>query len=180
MSDRQVRLLFCGKCKTVEVLDDYVGPPERADEYDVILNIAVQKHQDGVEKIPHAPAALVKMEQEQYDNPKIREQTIKQVQDSFGGGETGLGAQAYAMRDNFRADAMACFGKHQRNPGCPDYRSAEKRLVPDTNAERRDVGMAKASEYDRNDPSLTKWLCDYCPVHSMVMQKKREKAGMYD
>lgn len=180
MSDRMVRLLCCGKCKTIEVLDDYDGPPSRAEEYDVILNIAVQKHQDGVERIPHAPAALIRMKQEEYDNPKIREQVQKQVQESFEGGETGLGTVAYQMRDTFRADALDCFGKHLRNPACGDYRADHKRLVPDTNAERREAGMAKASEYDRHDRSLTKYLCDYCPVHSMVMQKKRERMGMYD
>lgn len=181
MADPMVRLLFCGKCKTAEVLDDYNGPPEMADRFDVVLQIAVQGHQDGVERIPHAPAALVKMTKAEYDNPKIREATIKQVQESFDpNAETGLGSVAYAMRDNFRADALDCFSKHNRNPACGDYRAPHKRLVPDTNAERRDAGMAAAKDYDKNDPNLTKFLCDYCPVQSMVMQAARKKAGAYD
>ena len=177
----EVRLLACGKCKTIEVLDDYDGPQSLAETYDVVLNLAVERHQDGVERIPHAPAALLRLKKAEWDNPNVQEQVRERVLASFnGGGETGLGAEAYAIRDNFRADAMECFGKHLRNPACPDYRSDTKRLVPNTNAERRDAGMARASEYDRHNPALTKYLCDYCPVQSMVMQAKRKKAGMYD
>lgn len=176
----EIRLLACGKCKTIEVLDDYTGPQRLAEKYDVVLNIAVEKHQDGVERIPHAPAALVRVKKSDWDNPAVQEQVRSQIMASFGDGETGLGSEAYAIRDNFLADAMDCFGKHLRNPECPDYRSDSKRLVPGTDSERREVGMAKASEYDRNNPALTKYLCDYCPVHSMVLQARRKKAGMYD
>ena len=179
-SGPEIRLLACGKCKTIEVLDDYRGPQRLAEEYDVVLNIAVEKHQDGVERIPHAPAALVRVKKSDWDNEAVQEQVRKQIMASFGDGETGLGSEAYAIRDNFQADALDCFAKHLRNPECPDYRSDSKRLVPGTDAERREVGMARASEYDRNNPALTKYLCDYCPVQSMVLQARRKKAGMYD
>lgn len=180
-SGPEVRLLACGKCKTIEVLDDYTGPQERAADFDVILNIAVEKHQEGVERIPHAPATLMRIPKREWDRTEVQEQVTKRIMESFGdNAETGLGSAAYALRDNFQADAMDCFGKHLRNPECPDYRSPAKRLVPDTASERREAGLSKPSEYDRDDPNLTKFLCDYCPVHSMIMQKKRKAAGLYD
>lgn len=180
-SGPEVRLLACGQCKTIEVLDDYQGPQELAAEYDVVLNIATEAHKDGVERREHAPAALMRIAKSDWDNPEVREQVKKQIIASFDpDAETGLGSHAYAIRDNFRADAMNCFREHRRNPECPDYRSSPKRLVPDTDSERKEAGMSRASEYDRNNPALTKYLCDYCPVHSMVMQKKRKDAGLYD
>lgn len=177
-SGERIRLLACGKCKTVEVLDDYKGPRELAAEYDVVLNIAVEGHQEGVERIPHAPARLFDVAKEDWDNPPAREQIISQIRMSIDpNAETGLGAEAYALRDNFRADAMSCWEKHLRTPDCSDYKSPEKRLVPETQRERRELG---AAAYDANNPELTRYLCEYCPVHSLVIQKKRKDAGLYD
>lgn len=174
----RIRLLACGRCKTVEPLDLYNGPRELAAEYDVVLNIAVERHQDGVERIPHAPAQLFDVAKVDWDNPTAQQQIIEQIRMSFDpNAETGLGAEAYALRDNFRADAMACWEKHLRTPDCSDYKSPEKRLVPETQKERREMG---ALAYDANNPELTRYLCEYCPVHSLVVQKKRKDAGLYD
>lgn len=171
----EIRLLACGKCRTVEVLDDYTGPPERAAEYDVILNVAVERHQDGVERIPHAPAALVRVKQSDWTNPEVQEQVTKQIQASFDpNAETGLGSAAYALRDNFRADALQCFAQHNRNPACPDYKSEAKQLVPDTAAERKEAGMVK---FERGNPATQRYLCEYCPVHSLVVAAQRDKAA---
>lgn len=177
MAEEQIRLLACGKCKTIEVLDDYTGPPEMAERFDTILNYAVSKHQDGVERIPHAPAALVRVNKKDWDNPNVQEMTRSQIAQSFGNGQTGFGAETYAMVDNFRADALKCFAQHNRNPGCPDYKHESKRLVPDTKAERKEAGLNK--DYDAENRALTKYLCEYCPVHSLVQQAARKKAGLY-
>jgi hypothetical protein len=162
-------------------LDPYNGPPEVAELYDVVLNLAVERHQDGVERTPHAPAALIRdVKVSDWANPEVQEQLRKQIHESFGGGSTGLDASAYVMVDQFKEDAMSCWTvKHNRIPACPDYKAPHMRLVPDTAAERREVGMAKASEYDRNNPALTKYLCDYCPVKSLVQEAAMRKAGMY-
>lgn len=176
----RIRLLACGQCKTIEPLDPYNGPRELAEQYDVVLNIAVGRHQDGVERIPHAPAVLLDVAKSDWDNPNARDQIEQQVRASFSGGETGLGAEAYAMRDNFREDAMKCWEKHLRTPSCSEYKADHMRLVPDTSVERKELGVAAASEYDRNNPELTRHLCEYCPVHSLVQQHLRKKAGLYD
>lgn len=175
-----VRLLACSNCETVEILDDYTGPPEMAEEFDVILNYVLEKHKDGVERRPHI-GQLFRVDQKSWDDENARVQIIEQVRARFNpNAETGLGAAAYALRDTFREDAMTCFEQHLRNPACSDYKSPSKRLVPDTNAERKEIGADKASRYDATNPALTRFLCEYCPVHSLVQQAQRKKAGLYD
>lgn len=176
----EIRLLACTNCKTVEVLDDYTGPQERADEYDVVLNLALEKHKDGVERIPHI-GQVFRVKLQDWNHQDKQGQILQQVLSSLDPeAETGLGSVAYSIRDNFRADAMSCWEQHLRTPSCSDYKSDAKRLVPDTSAERKELGMGKASEYDRNNPALTRFLCEYCPVHSLVQQSIRKKAGLYD
>ncbi len=174
----RVRLLACGKCKTIEVLDPYNGPRELASEYDVVLNIAVEKHRDGVEQIPHAPAALMDVPKADWDNPEVQGQIRTQVQASFDpNAETGLGAEAYAVMDTFKSDAMDCWARHNRNPQCGDYKSDSKQLVPNTSKERAEAGLAK---FDVHNPSTKRYLCEYCPVHTLVTDQAKRKAGMYD
>jgi hypothetical protein len=173
----EVRLLVCAVCKTIEVLSDYTGPPERADEYDVVLNLATEKHKDGVERIPHV-GQLFRVKESSWNKPEaqqqIREQVVAQLDPNA---ETGLGAEAYAIRDNFKTDAMTCWEKHLRVPACPDYKSDSKLLTPNTQAERKEAGLDK---FDASNPALKRYLCEYCPVHSLVMQIQRKKAGLYD
>lgn len=172
-----IRLLLCGKCKTIEVLPDYTGPLERAEEYDTALNAAVEQHKDGVERIPHAPAALFKVPEAAWNSPEAQAQIRQQLAEKFDpNAETGLGSDAYALRDNFQADALACFEAHMRNPGCSDYKSDAKQIIPDTASERKEVGMVK---FDRHNPRTKRYLCEYCPVHSLVQQAQRKRAGLY-
>ena len=173
----KVRLLVCAEEKTIEVLDDYTGPRGRADEYDVVLNVALEKHKSGVERRPHI-GQLFDVPKSDWDNPEAREQIQKQIRDKFEGtGETGLGTAAYAMRDTFREDAMTCWGEHNRNPHCSDYKSEKKQLVPGTAEVRKEAGLPV---FDKSNPATQRFLCEYCPVHSMVQQDLRSKVGMYD
>jgi hypothetical protein len=178
-SGPRIRILACGKCKTIEVLGPmYEGPRDRADELDTVLNVAVERHQDGIERIPHAPASLMDVAQEDWDNPDAQASIRAQIAASFDpNAETGLGAEAYAIRDNFRDDAMVCWEQHRRTPTCSDYKSESKQLVPDTKAERKAAGIMP---FQRGNPDTQRFLCEYCPVHSLVMQAKRKKAGLYD
>jgi hypothetical protein len=173
----EVRLLVCTNCRTIEVLDDYKGPPERADEFDVVLNLAVEKHADGVERIPHI-GQVFRVKESAWNSPEAQEQVKAQVIARLDpNAETGLGSEAYALRDNFREDAMACWAAHNRTPACSDYKSDSKQLVPNTQVERREAGIAK---FDRHNPATKRYLCEYCPVHSLVQQAARKRLGLYD
>lgn len=173
----EIRLLVCSNCRTVEPLDDYQGPPERAEELDVELNRALDKHRDGVERRRHV-GQLFRVKRSAWTNPATRDQIGKQIISRLDpNAETGLGGEAYAMKDNYSADAMACWEAHLKTPACSDYKSPSKLLVPDTAAERKELGMPK---FDPGNPATQRFLCEYCPVHSLVTQMQRKKAGLYD
>lgn len=173
MAKPEVRILACMNCKTVQPMPDFDGPAE----YDEILAAAVALHESA--GVRHT-GQLFRVEEEKWDNHSLRESIIKQIQSRLDpSSTTGLDSAAYAMASNFKDDAMECWGRHLRTPACPDYKTEAKRLVPDTAAERKELGLSPAREYDRENRSITKHLCDYCPVHSMVQQHLREKAGLY-
>lgn len=175
-NEEQVRLLACQNCRTIEVLDDYTGPPEMAERFDVILNLALEKHRDGVERRAHI-GNLMRVSKKAWDNPNVQETLRQQIVAGMEGGETGLGSEAYALRDTFREDAMTCWEQHLRTPTCSDYKDPSKLLVPNTSAERKEAGIAK---FDKSNPHTQRFLCEYCPVHSLVQQAARKRAGLYD
>src|SRR6476469_6884162 len=120
-------------CKTVEELPDFKGHPED----DQILIAATARHESA--GVRHT-GQLFRIDEATWGLRETREQVIKQIQESLDpNAETGLGSATYAMVDNFKADAMACWEKHLRNPACSDYKSDSKRLVPDTAAERKEM-----------------------------------------
>jgi hypothetical protein len=163
MSTEQIRLLICKDCKTIESLPDFEGPPEQ----DHLLNFLVAPHKwpDGNEHI----GMLAKSDKSDWDSPRIREEITRRLAVEVGG-ETGFSAEYYATRDTFREDALSCFAKHHRNPDCNDYHSDHKRLTPGTAAERREAGMGEYHSI------VDRYLCDFCPVHSIVQKKSYDKA----
>jgi hypothetical protein len=152
-----IRLLLCRDCKTIEPLPDYTGDPE----HDSMLSYLVKPHRtNGLEHI----GMLARVEKSDWDNHPVQMEIAKKLVAQFGG-ETGLGSEFYNTRDTFREDAMTCFRQHHRNPDCNDYHSDAKRLTPGTAQARKEAGLGPyRSDQDR-------YLCDFCPVHSMVEQK---------
>ena len=161
-----IRLLFCHTCRSVDQLPDYEGPAE----YDYYLNYRVAQHQYAVGR-PHR-GLLGRVE----DDPKFINAAIDELESTVNRGQgSGLGQHLYDLRDNFGAEAMQCWKRHSRTQDCDDYRTDPKRLWIDTKAERKAEGMST----NRNErPNI--WLCDHCPVHSIVQQKQRKAAGLYN
>lgn len=159
----QIRLLICRDCKTIEPLPDFNGEVER----DFMLDYLVKPHRtNGLEHI----GMLARVEESDWSDPLKQAEITKQLIAKFGG-ETGLGSDFYNARDTFREDAMSCFKQHLRNPDCGDYKSDAKRLTPNTAEARREAGM---SAYRSNDD---RYLCEFCPVHSMVQTKAHDDAA---
>ena len=74
---------------------------------------------------------------------------------------------------------MKCWKYHLQpdaDHGCGDYQSPEKRLLPNTAKERKDAGQVSPA----NAPGPKVYLCNFCPFHSVVQQKRRAVAGLYD
>jgi hypothetical protein len=162
----QIRLLACSVCKTIEELPDFDGPPEQ----DHLLKRLIEKH--GPEENRHV-GQMFRVEQDQWQSESVKYEIAKRITAKLGGGETGLGSAYYDLKNTFAADAMSCFQAHQRNPACGDYKSDSKRLTPGTAAARREAGLPEyRTEHDH-------YLCEHCPVHSLVEQAARAKAGLY-
>ena len=165
-NEPQIRLLVCRSCKSIEELPDYDGHPSD----DLLLNISVEKHQ---RPVAHE-GLLFKLPLKYWVVPKVREEIIKQI----SGGASGLdafGTNFYSTRMTFHDDAMTCWGQHNRTKDCGDYKSDKKQLKPDTAAERREAGLDKPGT---SGPKI--YLCDFCPVKSMIQEKAFTKKGLYN
>lgn len=165
-----IRLLVCSQCKTIDELPDYEGDPRR----DTILQVAIdQNHTDSVTQQAHV-GNLLKVSVKHWTRPEVKKEIIKQIQ-TGSKGLAEIDDEIYESRSTFFDDAMKCFNQHQRPKGqCPDYKSDKKRLVPNTNAERKELGFAKASE---TGPKVH--LCDFCPVKTYNVTRERMAAGAY-
>lgn len=170
MSDK-IRLLICQTCGSVEELPMYDGPPQ----YDTWLNEKTAQHRTagGDSHI----GGLATVATTDWGNPTVRDEISKKLATQFAmpGQAAGLGQTFYDLKSTYLEDAMSCwrgFGRTTDPSHCA-YRSESKRLLPDTKADRKDAGL------DPKDRPNT-FLCDFCPVHSIVLQKRRADAGMYD
>lgn len=169
MSDK-IRLLVCNDCGSVDELPPYEGPPE----YDEWLNTKTAEHQTASGE-PHI-GNLATIDYEQWTKPGVRQQIVDEIYKYIrpAGFGAGLGESHYDTRDNFTADAFACwkgFGRTQDPAHC-DYKKDSKRLLPDTRAERKAEGLDT-----KNRPNI--FLCDFCPLGMKAEHKEREAAGQY-
>jgi hypothetical protein len=167
-----IRLLFCFVCNTVEELPPHEGPPET----DVLLTITAEKHKfpSGEEHKGKLFILPVKV----WANTESRKEIINQLK---GVGPQGLDALTpegdfYATKMQFAEDAMKCYQYHLRpHDHCPDYRTEPKRLLPATAKERKEAGLEKPE-----DAALPKvYICNFCPMQSVMMTKQRAMRGMY-
>jgi hypothetical protein len=164
------RVLYCLVCDTLEELPLYDGDPE----HDHLLAILVERHVFPSGE-PHK-GHLFRVPQTEWDREDVRRRMIEQIK---GGGSKGIDefdASYYATNNTFREDALKCYAKHLRpTDGCPDYKTDKMRLLPNTKAERRDAGLPDP----KNAPGPKNYLCNFCPVQSVVDQKLRAMKGMY-
>lgn len=165
----KIRLLFCMKCNTLEELPDFEGNPDDDD----LLQILVDKHQST--GIPH-PGQLMRVPASLWLNPEIKEAIAKQIYQKVAPGLDAVMPGYYDIKSTFAEDAMTCWKQHNRpKDSCSDYGSEKKILRPDTKAERKDLGLTPVGKGTRP----TTYLCQFCPMHVVVMQKKKEAAGLY-
>lgn len=156
-----IRLLACQQCKSIEELEDFDGPPD----YDDLLNTLVSRHRtaSGTEHV----GALFRVNKDEWAKEHAQKEILHQIAAKLEGGETGLGHAFYDLKNTFQADALQCWKEHNRNPACGDYRNDSKRLSAGTDAERKSLGLAPHRS--------TRFLCDFCPVQSLVEQAARAK-----
>lgn len=171
-NDAKIRLLVCHTCKTIQPLPDYQGP---VDGDETLMGRVAEHQYPGARRIGH-DMDLGRVSESSWKDPQKQPQIIAEIQKNtkgLGEGE-GLGDELYAVRSNYSEDAMSCWRfKHGRTSNCDDYMSDKMTLLADSVAERKDLGL------DPKQRAKLK-LCQFCPVHSVVMQRRRKAAGMYN
>jgi hypothetical protein len=173
-NEPMMRLLICAKCKTIEEVPAYEGPEggENTVQYDHSLRFFIDQHIERKctnaddRRVGHLPTKY-------WVIPKVKESIIQQLQTGSQGLDV-FGTQFYATKENFTSDAMTCWIAHKQTKDCGDYKSEKKLLTPDTAKERKEAGLDKAG----NGPKV--YLCDYCPVKSVIQEKAYKKKGLYN
>jgi hypothetical protein len=126
-----------------------------------------------VQSRPHE-MILCRVPERLWNDSSVRAHVVKEIQKHTSGAGDGEGlGELYDVKNNFMEDAMRCWQKeHGRTSDCGDYMSDRMTIMADSRGERKELGL---------DPKAraTIKLCQFCPVHSVVMQRKRKAAGLY-
>lgn len=163
----KIRLLYCYNCKTIEELPDFEGNPDD----DHLLELLVEKHQSA--GVPHT-GFLSKIGVKLWSQEKFRKEIIKNLRTRVGGGLADLDPDYYTTKATFYDDAMKCYSEHLRPAGrCMDWRASNKKLVPKTAADRKELGLSPKT-------AAHIFLCDFCPVKTYMVTQARKEAGMYN
>lgn len=150
------RLLVCRRCGTMNRMRDYEGNPE----YDFELQEVIQAHMQRSPYPPHPeehPATLFRVSDEEAELLDVESEVVKALSDE----------QIFIkeVRDDMKVEALKCYTRHNRpKDNCVDYKDESKTIG-------RKIGVPKEHR---------KYLCEFCPIESKVMFKKRKKAGLYD
>jgi len=160
-SEPHMRLLLCETCRVIDEIPDFDGYPED----DIVLQLTIEKH-------PNHKGRMYKVPLKYLMVPVIKENIVKQIMSGITKGLDVLDSTFYDTRNTFAEDAMRCFAQHGRPQGqCPDFNSKKKRLVPKTQAERKDAGLDMKSA-----PVIH--LCSFCPVRMFNEMKHNEESGL--
>lgn len=168
-------LLVCYSCKTIEEIPYTTNGKYLGDgKYDQSENPFIEPIAD-----PHfkkgCKGRLFDVDTMWWISEKGRDSTLKQIKEQLLGGSKGLdvfGTDFYNVKANYSADAMNCYNLHLRpQNGCSDYKIDAKILKPDTDAERKEAGLAKTT--------VKTYLCDFCPAKIAVQKKVFTKKGLY-
>jgi hypothetical protein len=168
-----IRLIYCLVCNSIEELPPHDGPPET----DTLLEITLERHEFPSGERHKGKMFLLPVKT--WANQKQRKEIINQLK---GGGSSGLDAMTeegdfYSTKMQFAEDAMSCWKYHlYPKDNCPDYQTEPKRLLPKTAKERKDVGL----EGPADAPGPKVYVCNFCPMHSVMTTKRRSMMGLYD
>lgn len=166
--DKKIRLLICKTCNTIDPLPDYDGPAD----YDDTLMGRVGEHQFEGSSRGHE-LDLGRVSEKSWNDPRLQKEMLAEIGKNVGGsgGGQGLGEGLYAVRDNYMEQAMQCWRfKHGRTSNCDDYMHPKMLLLSDTKADRKAEGL---------DPKARgrTYLCKFCPMESIVQQRKNKARG---
>lgn len=176
MSETLTGLFICKVCKEINEIPDYdPAEADRDTRIGYLADVHLRRHPSFEDRIITDWASLGSVPAKAWNNADYQKQITKKILESEG--LTGFDAEFYATQDTFKADAFACWKRHNRpayvsvtQSRCQDYLSGSKELKPDTSVERKAAGLPK---YD--DVKVKKmFLCQYCPYHQSVMNERNK------
>jgi hypothetical protein len=144
--------------------------------YDEWLNRLIKDHQGPNHPKTTDVVHIGRVESSDWNDTTKRQGVLDKLPEEVGmpGSGAGLGQTYYNTRNNFTADAFKCWKvEHNRTMNCEDYKSDKKRLLPNTGADRKELGLDP-----KGRPNT--FLCEFCPYHSVVMQRQRKDKFKYD
>ena len=150
--------------------------PGRGD--DELLMARVMEHQfppvhvgNEIQSRPHE-MILCRLPESLWNNTSLRPSVVREIQAHVGGAGDGEGlGELYDVKNTFTEDAYHCWAReHNRTTDCGDYKSSKKRLLADTRADRRELGLEQKAR-------ASTFLCDFCVYKSVVQKKAMKKAG---
>lgn len=159
-----VRLYICDDDKQIIPLPNHDGPHYN----DFLLHRVDEDHA----RRGHA-IAVISVNKAAWDHPDGQRKIKQLIAGAAAGGTTGIEGDFYDVKDQYLEDALGCFKAHFFNENCNDYNSNEKRLTPGTAAAR------KAADLPQYRSNRDVYLCQFCPVHTKVMEAEKIKAGLY-
>lgn len=173
-NEPHMRVLKCSKCRSIEEVPDYDGPEggENTMEFDQVLKFFTDQHVS--KNCVRDDFTIIRFPVKFWMVPKVREGIEAQLKEGASGLDV-FGTNFYDTKNNFSADAMNCWiREHNQTKDCGDYKHDKKRLKPGTSVERAALGLEK----EGTGPKV--YLCDYCPVKSLVQEKAFKKKGLYN
>lgn len=178
---RRLRLIVCPACETVEPVEwcaqeAGANPDCGHHQCDEALQSRMIEHtvSQATGHYFHATIGLFDVDEDEWNRLTTRKEILKNLRPP--GDATPYGADMYDLKNNFQQDASACWKAHGRTKNCQDWRSASKRLVPPTKELRKELGLETR---DKKRPTSA-FLCDYCPVRSIMQQRVNDAKGYYD
>ena len=171
-NEPMMRVLKCIRCRSIEEVPGYEGPEggENTAEYDLTMKFFTDQHvSKGCKRDDLVQYTLpVRF----WMIPKVKEGIIEQLKEGSKGLDV-FGTNYYETKENLSADAMNCWMREHNQPqDCLDYKSDKKQLKAGTDKERIALGLPVLN----NGPKV--YLCDYCPVKSIVQKKAFRKKGL--
>lgn len=161
--EARIRLLICNTCNSIQPLPFYQGRPEG----DTTLHARLEEHRfpDGNEHFGN----LATVSERSWNDPTKRQGILDEMKKATKPGTgDGLGDEFYDVKNTFAEDAMKCWRiEHNRTSNCQDYKHDKKRLIPNTQKERKAEGLAHRAQ----DIASNTFLCDFCPYKSVVQTR---------
>ena len=167
----KLRLLYC---KTCHVLEELPWMPRRLNQEDPFLENMVRKHEHGKPSDVAGHCQLMDVPVVFWNNPQKRDALVRQIYNELSPGLDAIAPGYYDLKNNLSADALQCYVKHNKptDGNCSDWHADNKKVYPDTAAERKDAGLGKRTE------GTFQYLCSACPVAVVRQQRAYEKAGV--